>query len=193
MAPSLGEGLLVRRYVPGPEASAEEASQQAPKKKRKVAKRVVEVKPSFARIFKGGPQREKSDLPVQEDEGLQEIPGETENKTQESDAGVSWLSSLVQEQPKAEVDWLSSLKAPKAKPKEVPKTMPERRKRRDVQSDGQALPIPPFWRVATAEELEEQLVNLRGTMLPRIRRLAKDALRAEQKRGGHLKPRSSRA
>eukprot|EP00913_Durusdinium_trenchii_P000393 g361.t1 len=150
------------------------SAEEAPKKKRKVAKRVVEVKPSFARIFKGGPQREKSDLPVQEDEGLQEIPGETENKTQESDAGVSWLSSLVQEQPKAEVDWLSSLKAPKAKPKEVPKTMPERRKRRDVQSDGQALPIPPFWRVATAEELEEQLVNLRGTMLPR--RTSSDAL-----------------
>mmetsp|Transcript_67665 Transcript_67665/g.148450 ORF Transcript_67665/g.148450 Transcript_67665/m.148450 type:complete len:193 (-) Transcript_67665:74-652(-) len=190
--PGLGDRLLVRRYDPGSQA------EEVPKKKRKgvkgvkvAKKQLVEVAPSFARIFKGGPQRQKSDLPVQEDEGFQEVPGET-STSQETATGLSWLSSLEDSEPKAELDWLSSLKATKPKPKEVSKPSKSVETFQVKSDDGQALPIPPFWRTATAEELEKQLLKLRETMLPRIRRLAKDAHRAEQKRGGHLKPRHVR-
>jgi len=189
--PSLGDRLLVRRYDPGPEAEG----QEVPKiKKRKVARKdpLVEVAPSFARIFKGGPQRHKSDLPVGEDEGLQEVPREAAAQAETADAGPSWLSSLEvpEDQPKAELDWLSSLKK-KAKPKEA--SQPKVEKAEYARSDdGQALPIPPFWRTASEEELETQLLKLRETMLPRIRRLAKDAVRAEKMRAGQLKPRPVR-
>ncbi|CAE7728119.1 ANK1 [Symbiodinium sp. CCMP2456] len=87
----------------------------------------------------------------------------------------------------AEVDWLASLKG-KRVPHEAPSKAAKRPKRKD---DGRALDIPPFWRTASIEELSESLQSLRERMLPRIRKMAKDARREDQKRGGHLKPRTA--
>ncbi|CAJ1433547.1 unnamed protein product [Effrenium voratum] len=176
-------GLLVHRYDPGPEKAT--AKDEAPKKRQKV-KQIAEVAPTFARVFKGGPKRRESDLPVQEDEGVEEAPVAPEA----APADLSWLTSLVAEAPEPkpaeELDWLTSLKAPKAKPKasQVQDGQPKRF------DDGRALPIPPFWRTAPLEQLEKDLLQLRERMLPRIKRMAKDAQRAEQKRGGHMKPRT---
>ncbi|CAE7220953.1 ANK1 [Symbiodinium sp. CCMP2592] len=137
---------------------------------------------------------------VQEDEGVEEVPG-TEGGSDAAAPGGAWLASLgasgdaqedaQNEQPAApaEIDWLASLKGKRVPAlAEAPSKAAKRPKRKD---DGRALDIPPFWRTASIEELSESLQSLRERMLPRIRKMAKDARREDQKRGGHLKPRTA--
>jgi len=57
---------------------------------------------------------------------------------------------------------------------------------------GKALAIPPFWRTAPAEELERELRRNRAPLLQHMKRLAKDAKRADQRRG-RLRPTMRRA
>mmetsp|Transcript_49494 Transcript_49494/g.80256 ORF Transcript_49494/g.80256 Transcript_49494/m.80256 type:complete len:222 (+) Transcript_49494:106-771(+) len=200
-----GHGLLVAHFDPG----AGQASQDSVKKKAKIkegkqgdqpaASRMSDVNPAFARVFRGGPKRGESDLPVQEDEGLQEIPKAPDAEAAGNGGGVSWLTSLLgikAEEPSSavsELGWLGSLKASASgKPPRVKEELEQAEMEAPATSLlGKALPIPPFWRLASEEEMEEALRKQRPAMLLRIRRLAKDARRAEQRRGGRLKTRST--
>jgi len=47
---------------------------------------------------------------------------------------------------------------------------------------GMCLPVAPFWRTKTVRELEQQHHEERHKLLERIKRIAKDAKRIEQKR-----------
>ncbi|CAE7866989.1 avt5 [Symbiodinium microadriaticum] len=101
-ASGLGAKLLVRRFTPAAEAapsippgSEPQGDRKKKAKRQSSADQRVEVAPAFARVFKGGPKRRESDLPVQEDEGVEEVPGAEEGGSADvAVPGGAWLASL---------------------------------------------------------------------------------------------------
>lgn len=177
-------GLVVGRFRPGgvssknlsvaPVRTADDedhATQTAATKKRRVKGSTetqtmgVAVHPGFAAVFR------------------------EERKERATEA--------VEEEVKAEVSWLSSLGvsavagAPAAAPKPVTlKTNAAEVSVKPVASKwaGKALPVEPFWRTRPLEELEAENSRDRGPLLDRMRRMAKDAKRAQLKRSAGRRP-----
>merc|ERR1712129_119634 len=148
----------------------------------------VDVNPTFARVFPGGPRRKEADLPEREDKGDEEVPEVPAGE----DTGnvVDWLTSLgtsadhesgqlAQPAAVAEVDWLSSIvsaDAVVAGSKMQPSSSL-------LAYTGKPLPIPPFWRTASADELNAQLTRQKTGLWARMRRMKTDAHRIQKKRG----------
>lgn len=222
---SSGIGLVVARFDPSASASTAKGSRPrgvAPsdedekhsslrKREREedVSATKVTIKSSFARIFAGGPQRQASDLPVKDDEGMEELPAAPPPHEQGDEAGgLSWLGSVggadqdeeEEEDPaglEKELDWLASVggRAPAASAAAATSAvLLERPERADAGAEtvlsekakaieGKALPIPPFWRTEPLEKLEKQLARARPMLRLRLKRMAKDARRTEERRG----------
>jgi len=173
------------------EKEKEKESEPKEKKKKRKAKKAdpgesVDVNPVFARAFPGGPRRKEADLPEREDEGEEEAP----EATAEDSTGnvVDWLTSLGTEneagklaQPAAveEVDWLSSIVSADAVVAGS-KLQPSSTLLAHV---GKPLPIPPFWRTASADELNAQLTRQKARLWDRMKRMRMDANRVQKKRG----------
>mmetsp|Transcript_21425 Transcript_21425/g.32069 ORF Transcript_21425/g.32069 Transcript_21425/m.32069 type:complete len:254 (+) Transcript_21425:140-901(+) len=82
------KSLLVNRFVPGGAEKPKESSGL-------VKDGVANVNPFFARLFRGGPQREASFLPAGEDEGKEATVEEVKQITTSVEAGADdWLSSI---------------------------------------------------------------------------------------------------
>lgn len=231
-------GLLVARFDPlaaarskGGDAdptqdpatpSAPSAAPAAARRKRKKSEAealsqgaydgLAKVNPLFARVFRGGPQRAASFLPVGEDEG-KEVVFEEPPPVPESAGGDSWLSSLGAEapgsaegeaavvaetlpartaEPASAVDWLTSIGAAKGKASGMPAAEQAVVAAGLAAGElspaaaavvGKALDIPPFWRTAPKEELERELRRNRAPLLHHMKRLAKDARRSNKQKG----------
>mmetsp|Transcript_61944 Transcript_61944/g.192407 ORF Transcript_61944/g.192407 Transcript_61944/m.192407 type:complete len:282 (-) Transcript_61944:48-893(-) len=197
-------GLLVSRFQPAPAAKARPAPepQEPPQQKRRRApKAELKVDPRFARVFKGGPRRKEADLPEQEDEGRQEAPAASEEAR--GGAPPDWLTSLgaegaavgedagaAAEAPTGApgLDWLTSLTGARPAAPATQGVLPDavgagRLSAAARAYVGKALPIPPFWRTSTEEQLEQKFLNECSSQLERLRRMAKDSRRVAAKRG----------
>mmetsp|Transcript_113561 Transcript_113561/g.321576 ORF Transcript_113561/g.321576 Transcript_113561/m.321576 type:complete len:261 (-) Transcript_113561:183-965(-) len=218
-----GSSLVVTRFNPatafaadssdaarkeGGDEAAAEGDGPLRKKSRKAGQESIEVKATFARVFKGGPRRKEADLPEGEDEG-QEAVIEEPPAEEGGGGGLPWLSSLGaapgspapsdDDRPAApaasgELSWLTSLKTAGSRPPGGKAPAPTSGAAGASQDPAAATGhigkpldgVPPFWRVTDRGQLEHELKEKRGALLKRIRRLAKDAERREA-RFGHVK------
>jgi len=183
----------------------EDEGKASKKRRRKEEEDTVtaNLNPAFARVFRGGPRRKEADLPDMGDEGVEEVPAAP---PQEQDGGATagWLTSLGEapdepaaappaepERGPADIDWLGSLKgvtapggaaaaAGKGKEAGVGVAQPSAAV---AAWAGKPLDIAPFWRTQPEEELLEVFLEQQSELWQRMRRLARDAKRREEKRG----------
>merc|ERR1719272_1233694 len=163
-------------------------------KKMMMMKMTKMTKKNFAQIFRGGPNRRESDLPVvEEEEGVElevEVPQDAAD-----DSGLAWLTSLgdedaaeveAEEKLKEELGWLSSIKPEKKGERRAPEVVTGYVAKPSAAAaayKGKALPIPPFWRMAERKDIERRFRYERPDLLQRWKRMSKDAQRSEKRRG----------
>lgn len=197
-------GLLVSRFEPAasapvgdiddPKMVTEPPQGKSGKKRKKDHGEGIAVAPTFAYVFKGGPRRKEADLPEREEDRRElHLPPQED---QCNDNAGDWLTSLVgsaDEQARGDtsksvgrvgaVDWLTTLKstadisvgAAAGTAREQSPTL--------AAYMGQPLPIPPFWRTASEEDLTEKLSNERSALWNWMKANKKKALKTEKKRG----------